>query len=811
MNALTFVAASLVAVSSMMAMAASASSAMPSASGITNAQHHGTAGQTATISPRTIEGTRPLSASAAEQAVVTPVGAIGWINITPAAAWSQRKAPELLSHQGSLWLMGGMDGGRQYHDVWRSDNGAQWSLVTASPPWTERYGFGAVTFNGLMWLMGGYDRNGALRNDVWSSAQGSDWMCAIPAAPWAGRCDLGVVVHADAMWVVGGLRQQPATMCNDVWKSTDGVRWICVAATTPWSPRYSHALASFNGRLYVMGGYDGTPRNDVWSSADGVAWRQETPSAPWSPRFRQRAVVWNTTLMLVGGCQSDAACFNDAWTTMNGVTWTRATDTAEWSRRHSQRIVVHNDAVWLAGGFADGMCFNDVWRYGKGAPPNEPPTITVTPVQQSVVVGETAQATIVCSDPEGTPLAVTAQGLPAGAMLNADNTLLTWTPAACQTGTFVITFTVTDSGTPPLSTSAVATVVVLPPPLAVVTREMPVAMEETPYSTALDASGGMPPYTWAMASGSLPGGIALLPSGVIEGATTATGSFSFAAQVADSAGVVTAQPLVLVVQPLPAGALRIVTMVLPEAARDRPYNTLVLATGGRRPYAWSIFAGTLPPDILLDGQSGLLSGVPRTATNGSFVIQATDADGAKVVKRLALNIVASPGGHRLVGVSGAGFWVGLSPKRFCTRCRDTIWLRMQFAVPDGFVCRSNMSVLVTVGTYAVQADQWIVATNGCHAEWRSARVRSGSQADERITMHVGQMLRSRVCMIHLAIRGADLAGFLGVANATVVNGRILEPVQVVVDDLMTGDTPCVRYDAWENVGARGIYPPQFGH
>lgn len=55
------------------------------------------------------------------------------------------------------------------------------------------------------------------------------------------------------------------------------------------------------------------------------------------------------------------------------------------------------------------------------------------------------------------------------------------------------------------------------------------------YSQTLNASGGVPPYTWAVTAGSLPGGLTLSTTGVISGAASAAGTFAFTVQVKDSA------------------------------------------------------------------------------------------------------------------------------------------------------------------------------------------------------------------------------------------------------------------------------------
>ena len=60
-----------------------------------------------------------------------------------------------------------------------------------------------------------------------------------------------------------------------------------------------------------------------------------------------------------------------------------------------------------------------------------------------------------------------------------------------------------------------------------------------PYSSALVASGGTPPYTYSIIVGSLPPGLTLNPvTGAITGTPTQAGSFAFVARVVDSSGVV---------------------------------------------------------------------------------------------------------------------------------------------------------------------------------------------------------------------------------------------------------------------------------
>ncbi len=59
------------------------------------------------------------------------------------------------------------------------------------------------------------------------------------------------------------------------------------------------------------------------------------------------------------------------------------------------------------------------------------------------------------------------------------------------------------------------------------------------YSTALSASGGTAPYTWALASGTLPPGLSLSSGGLISGTPTTPGAYSITARVTDNVAATT--------------------------------------------------------------------------------------------------------------------------------------------------------------------------------------------------------------------------------------------------------------------------------
>jgi hypothetical protein len=72
--------------------------------------------------------------------------------------------------------------------------------------------------------------------------------------------------------------------------------------------------------------------------------------------------------------------------------------------------------------------------------------------------------------------------------------------------------------------------------LQVTTKQLPAGQTGVSYSAPLSVSGGVSPYRWSLASGSLPGGLAMdSQTGTISGTAESIGNFTFTAWVSDSA------------------------------------------------------------------------------------------------------------------------------------------------------------------------------------------------------------------------------------------------------------------------------------
>jgi hypothetical protein len=84
----------------------------------------------------------------------------------------------------------------------------------------------------------------------------------------------------------------------------------------------------------------------------------------------------------------------------------------------------------------------------------------------------------------------------------------------------------------------------------------------------------------------------------------------------------------------------IVTDSLIPGSVGTTYNQTLISSGGKAPIVWTISMGSLPPGLILNGSTGVISGSPTTQGTYRFTMQANDAKGANATK--ALSIVIEP-------------------------------------------------------------------------------------------------------------------------------------------------------------------------
>jgi serine protease len=163
-----------------------------------------------------------------------------------------------------------------------------------------------------------------------------------------------------------------------------------------------------------------------------------------------------------------------------------------------------------------------------------------------------------------------------------------------------------------------------PPPVAISTTSLPGGTVGQEYSQTVAVTGGTPPFSWTLDSGSLPAGLTLNAStGAVAGTPTSAGTESFTVRVTDSLSQTDTQALSIEVAPPPQPT--VLTTSLPGGNVGSAYGATLQASGGTPPYAWSPDPGPLPPGLALDPETGTISGTPTTAGTFSFTARVTDA------------------------------------------------------------------------------------------------------------------------------------------------------------------------------------------
>jgi len=71
-----------------------------------------------------------------------------------------------------------------------------------------------------------------------------------------------------------------------------------------------------------------------------------------------------------------------------------------------------------------------------------------------------------------------------------------------------------------------------------------------------------------------------------------------------------------------------------------PYSSALVATGGTPPYTFSITEGSLPPGLLLDASSGIITGIPTTPGTYPYTSEVTDSLDATATASCAIIISA---------------------------------------------------------------------------------------------------------------------------------------------------------------------------
>ena len=154
-----------------------------------------------------------------------------------------------------------------------------------------------------------------------------------------------------------------------------------------------------------------------------------------------------------------------------------------------------------------------------------------------------------------------------------------------------------------------------------------------PYSADLSVSGGVEPYTIDITRGALPAGLQIVNE-IILGTPVQRKGSSFTLRVTDQRGSSLTKRFNLTV----VSAVVISNQNLPAGRAGRRYRAHLRVNAGKKPYVWSLAAGTLPAELSFDPVTASIAGTPLAATQTDLTFQVTDSLGGTIQRTLTLLI-----------------------------------------------------------------------------------------------------------------------------------------------------------------------------
>ena len=192
-----------------------------------------------------------------------------------------------------------------------------------------------------------------------------------------------------------------------------------------------------------------------------------------------------------------------------------------------------------------------------------------------------------------------------------------------------------------------------PTPLTIVTTSLPVAGLNTPYSTALQATGGAGIYEWSVLPGSgLPPGLSLTSTGALSGTPAAQGTYVFSVGVAD-AGAPPSQDSAsyqLSVSPFTAS---LSGLHWGDAWTTESYG--LAAVGGGSSVTYTIVQNSSGASIAnANPPAGTAAYVAGPVSGGTDVVRATNGSG--VSQDLSVAVAANPVANMTASFSTTDVW-----------------------------------------------------------------------------------------------------------------------------------------------------------
>lgn len=273
-----------------------------------------------------------------------------------------------------------------------------------------------------------------------------------------------------------------------------------------------------------------------------------------------------------------------------------------------------------------------------GGSSSKPANVAITASATTVDSTDTVTLTATVTNDKNS-LGVTWSVSGGGTLSGTTTSLATYT--APSSSISALTVTVTATSVADTTKNSTVTLKVPAAPTITTASSALTGAVGTAYSVQLAGSGGIAPYTWSLASGTLPACLTFNSAGAISGTPTAycAGTTSLTFKLTDSgtpkALTATTQALNLTINAAPAIAFT--TTSLTTGTYKSPYTATVTASGGAGALTYTLASGSLPTGLSLSA-AGAISGTPTAAGTFPITIKAADAFGDSATQSYSIKV-----------------------------------------------------------------------------------------------------------------------------------------------------------------------------